>query len=211
MFSLCVTYCVAVGRAKAQEAAAQRRVWIQDRADPRQVTSIFEPDFQQSRDVNPNLQVIGLNAQLGDRCLAEFQENYSVIENTNYSVCDSNYYSEMSGMGHTDVPLIQCVVCMPGAGRAHVWTLEYCQGSEKNRRQLWVCSNLTILLLIQLARTWRPRSGWKSSVRECGYVSASVCVCTRVCTRVHVHVYVRAHSSQAWEWWLRAWIWCPSS
>lgn len=105
-----MTYCVAVERAKEQEAAAQPWVWIQVQTDPRQVTSIFEPDFQQSRDDNPNLQVIGLNAQLGDRCLAEFQENYSVIENTNYSACYSNYYSEMSSMRYTGVPLIQCVV-----------------------------------------------------------------------------------------------------
>lgn len=65
--SVCVRYCFAVGRTKAQEAAAQPWVWTQVQVDPR-LTSIFEPNFQQNGDDNPTLQVVGgLNAQLGDK------------------------------------------------------------------------------------------------------------------------------------------------
>lgn len=86
-------------------------------------------------------QLGGLNVEL------EFQENYFVSEN----YCYSNFYSEMSGKGYTEVPPNQRVVCMLGLGDAMYgrWSIakwpEKIGGPSGSRR---FCSNLTILLLV---------------------------------------------------------------
>lgn len=58
----------------------------------------------------------------GIRYLPEFQENYFVSEN----YCYSNYYSEMSGEGYTEVPPTSVWSACRG-GRHRVWVLENCQ------------------------------------------------------------------------------------